>query len=64
MAMDAMKVFDVSVVAVGDPAPVLEAAELALDDVALLVDCVISVEQDFAVFLGRDDGIVAARGEP
>jgi hypothetical protein len=37
-------VFDVAIEACCDPSPVLEAAEHALDDVALLVDFHITVE--------------------
>ena len=63
MAIVAMKV-DVAVIAGCDPAPVFEATEHAFDDIALLVDGMIAVELDFAVALGRDDGLGSARSEP
>lgn len=64
MTIVAMKVVMLRVVASGDAAPVFEAAEHALDDVALLVDGGIEVELVLAVSLGRDDGPRSPLSEP
>lgn len=55
---------DVSVEAGRDASPVIEAAEHAIDDVALAVDYPVVVDLDLAVGLGWDGGRGAALGQP
>lgn len=55
---------DVSVEASCDAAPVLEAADHSLDDVALAIDGAVVFDLDFAVGLGRDDRRGAALSQP
>jgi len=52
--------FDVAIEAGSDAPPVFEAAEHAVDDVALLVDCAIIIVLDFAALAGWNDGFSAA----
>jgi hypothetical protein len=56
--------FCVAIEAGSEASPVLEAAEHALDDVALLVIGAVVVVVDFAVAARRDDGLGTAVVEP
>ncbi|MCP1472428.1 hypothetical protein J3E64_004146 [Sphingobium sp. OAS761] len=58
------EVFDVAVEAGCDAAPVFEAAEHSLDDVALFLDGAVVIVLDLAVFARRNDGFGAALDEP
>lgn len=60
----AHEVFDVAIEAGCDAPPVLEAAEHALDDVALLVDGAVVIILELAVFARRDDGLGASSNQP
>ena len=64
IAMVAMKFFDVAIKAYCDTVPVFEAAEHALDDITLLVDCGIKFVVDPAVTLVQDDGLGASFSKP
>ena len=64
MEMAARKVLDFAVVSGGDAAPILEAAEHALDDVAFGVAAVVVGEWDASVAFGRDDGGGSSCSEP
>ena len=59
-----MEIFDVAIEACGDAPPVLEAAEHALDDVALFVDGAVVIILDLAVFAWCYDGLSAAFDQP
>lgn len=56
--------FDVAIEADGDAAPVLEAAEHALDDVTPLMDGSVVIMLDLAVLARRDDRLGASRLQP
>src|SRR5665647_1766916 len=58
------EVFDVPIEAGCDASPIFEAAEHALDDVALLVDRAVIFVLDLAVLAGRNDGLGATLGQP
>lgn len=58
------EVFDIAVEAGGYPSPVFEAAEHALHDIALPIDCRITFVVNFAIAFVRNDGLSAPFGEP